>query len=43
MIRYNVMKDFLFSLTGELEAAQITLYEKMRSNSTDNVAEDPEE
>lgn len=43
MIRYNVMKDFLFSLTGELEAAQITLYEKMRSNSTDDVAEDPEE
>lgn len=42
MIRYNVMKDFLFSLTGELEAAQITLYEKMRSNSTDDVAEDPE-
>ena len=43
MIRYNVMKDFLFSLTWELEAAQITLYEKMRSNSTDDVAEDPEE
>lgn len=30
MIRYNVMKDFLFGLTDELEAAQLTLYEKCK-------------
>lgn len=43
MIRYNVMKDFLFGLTNELEAAQLTLYEKMQANSTDAVKEDPED
>lgn len=40
MIRYNVMKDFLFGLTDELEEAQATLYEKMQATSTDNVEED---
>lgn len=39
MIRYNVMKDFLFGLTDELEEAQSTLYEKMQATSTDNVEE----
>lgn len=43
MIRYNVMKDFLFGLTNELEAAQLTLYEKMRANSPAVVKEDPED
>lgn len=43
MIRYNVMKDFLFGLTSELEAAQLTLYEKMQANSTTAVTEDPED
>ncbi len=43
MIRYNVMKDFLFGLTTELEAAQLTLYEKMQANSTTAVTEDPED
>lgn len=43
MIRYNVMKDFLFGLTDELEAAQSTLYEKMQANSTDTVEEDPKD
>ena len=40
MIRYNVMKDFLFGLTDELEEAQSTLYEKMQATSTDNAEED---
>ena len=40
MIRYNVMKDFLFGLTDELEEAQSTLYEKMQATSTDNIEED---
>lgn len=43
MIRYNVMKDFLFGLTNELEAAQLTLYEKMQANSTAAVKEEPED
>ena len=43
MIIYNVMKDFLFGLTNELEAAQLTLYEKMRANSPAVVKEDPED
>lgn len=43
MIRYNVMKDFLFGLTTELEAAQLTLYKKMQANSTTAVTEDPED
>ena len=43
MIRYNVMKDFLFGLTSELEAAQLTLYEKMQAKSTTAVTEDPED
>ncbi len=43
MIRYNVMKDFLFGLTTELEAAQLTLYKKMQANSTTAVTEGPED
>lgn len=42
MIRYNVMKDFLFSLTEDLKAAAATLYEKMVSTSM-VPTEDPEE
>lgn len=43
MIRYNVMKDFLFGLSNELEAARSTLYTKMKTNSTADIKEDPEE
>lgn len=42
MIRYNVMKDFLFGLTEELVAATETLYDKMVSTSM-KPTEDPEE
>lgn len=42
MIRYNVMKDFLFGLTEDLKAAAATLYEKMVSTSM-VPTEDPEE
>lgn len=42
MIRYNVMKDFLFGLTEDLKAAAATLYEKMISTSM-VPTEDPEE
>ena len=41
MIRYNVMKDFLFGLTEELVAATETLYDKMVSTSL-KPTEDPE-
>ena len=38
MIRYNVMKDFLFNLNDELQAAGSTLYDKMeKSMSTSTV------
>lgn len=43
MIRYNVLKDFLFGLTYELEAAQLTLYDKMQTKSTFVSNEDPED
>ena len=42
MIRYNVMKDFLFGLTSDLRAASTTLYEKMLSTSM-VPTDDPEE
>lgn len=42
MIRYNVMKDFLFGLTEELVTATVTLYDKMVSTSM-KPTEDPEE
>lgn len=42
MIRYNVMKDFLFGLTEELVTATATLYDKMVSTSM-KPTEDPEE
>lgn len=31
MIRYNVMKDFMFGITQELSAAEHTLYDKMKA------------
>lgn len=43
MIRYNVMKDFLFGLTNELETAQLTLYKKMQAVSTTVEKDDPED
>lgn len=42
MIRYNVMKDFMFGMSPTLSAAEQTLLEKMKS-STITVVEDPEE
>lgn len=42
MIRYNVMKDFLFSLTSELSTATSSLFEKMISTSMEP-ADDPED
>ena len=42
MIRYNVMKDFLFSLTSELSTATSSLFEKMISTSMEPV-DDPED
>lgn len=43
MIRYNVMKDFLFGLTDELEEAKSNLYAKMQATSTNKVEENPKE
>lgn len=40
MIRYNVLKDFLFGLTKELVTATETLYDKMVSTSMEPT-EDP--
>lgn len=42
MIRYNVMKDFLFGMTDNLVAAADTLYNKMLETSI-APSEDPEE
>ena len=42
MIRYNVMKDFMFSMTEELSTAQQTLLRKMNAESA-AVVEDPDE
>lgn len=42
MIRYNVMKDFLFGMTDNLSAAAETLYSKMLETSM-GPSEDPEE
>lgn len=41
MIRYNVMKDFMFGITAELGAAEQTLLEKMKA-STNPAMENPE-
>lgn len=43
MIRYNVMKDFLFGLTDELEEAKSNLYAKMQATSTNKVEENSKE
>lgn len=43
MIRYNVMKDFLFNLTDRLIAAKGTLHKKMIVAATGEAIEDPEE
>ncbi len=43
MIRYNVMKDFLFSLTSELKDARSSLLIKMQENVPMNTTADPEE
>ena len=42
MIRYNVMKDFLFGLTDELNAATTSLFEKM-VNTAMTPTDDPED
>lgn len=42
MIRYNVMKDFMFNMTAELSTAEQTLLEKMKA-STITSMDDPEE
>ena len=42
MIRYNVMKDFLFGLTNELSAATTSLFEKMVNTAMDPT-DDPED
>lgn len=42
MIRYNVLKDFMFSINNELGAAEQSLVEKMKAASVP-VEEDPEE
>ena len=42
MIRYNVMKDFLFGLTSELSTATTSLFEKM-VNTAMEPTDDPED
>lgn len=42
MIRFNVMKDFMFGMSGELSVAEKTLLDKMKAASVP-VEEDPEE
>ena len=42
MIRFNVMKDFMFGMSGELSVAAKTLLDKMKAASVP-VEEDPEE
>lgn len=42
MIRFNVMKDFMFGVTPELILAENTLFEKMKAAAL-TVTEDPEE
>lgn len=42
MIRYNVMKDFMFNMTAELATSEQTLLEKMKA-STITSMDDPEE
>lgn len=42
MIRYNVMKDFMFGITADLSIAEQTLLDKMKT-STVSTLEDPEE
>ncbi len=41
-IRYNVMKDFMFELSDELQKAEDSLYEKMVAANVE-IVEDPEE
>lgn len=43
MIRYNVMKDFLFGMTEELISSRTTLLEKMNSCEHESFFEDPDE
>ncbi len=42
MIRFNVMKDFMFGISRELSLAETTLLDKMKAASIP-VEEDPEE
>ena len=42
MIRFNVMKDFMFGISNELSVAENTLLNKMKAASVP-VEEDPEE
>ena len=41
-IRYNVMKDFMFELSDDLQKAEDSLYEKMVAANVE-IVEDPEE
>lgn len=43
MIRYNIMKDFIFALTDELDVAQNTLYAKMDGSNLSQTTTDLEE
>lgn len=44
MIRYNVMKDFLFNLNNELIVAEQTLFDKLKSlpNTAENISDEIE-
>ena len=42
MIRYNIMKDFMFSLVGESKSASHSLLEKMKASAMP-IVDDPEE
>lgn len=43
MIRFNVLKDFLFGMSAEHEAAQETLLQKMQANPNSNIEDEPDE
>ena len=43
MIRYNVMKDFLFNISQELATKRESLYKKLKENSSSNKMEDADD
>lgn len=43
MIRYNVMKDFMFNCINDLADSRNSLYEKMKAAAPTQIDEDPEE